>query len=93
MVIRLSDNMEGRNAALGAAPDDHYLFDLEDDPEERRNLVGTSLEKQAVDRLRAALLEVEAPADQLERIGLGLSTGASNSPCLKCAIPRRLPAR
>jgi hypothetical protein len=56
--------------ALGAAPDDHYLFDLEDDPEERRNLVGTSLEKQAVDRLRAALLEVEAPADQLERIGL-----------------------
>jgi hypothetical protein len=26
--------------------------------------------EQAVDRLRAALLEVEAPADQLERIGL-----------------------
>jgi hypothetical protein len=32
--------------------------------------VGTPLEKQAIDRLRAALEEVEAPADQLERIGL-----------------------
>lgn len=56
--------------ALGAAPHDHYLFDLKEDPGERRNLVGTALERQAIDRLRAALEEVEAPSDQLERIGL-----------------------
>jgi len=49
---------------------EHYLFDLDEDPEERRNLVGTALEKDAVDLLRAALEEVEAPAEQLERMGI-----------------------
>jgi hypothetical protein len=32
--------------------------------------VGTALEKDAVDLLRAALDEVEAPAEQLERMGI-----------------------
>jgi hypothetical protein len=49
---------------------DHYLFDLEEDPGERRNLVGTAAEKDAVDLLRSALEEVEAPAEQLERMGI-----------------------
>jgi arylsulfatase A-like enzyme len=56
--------------ASSSPPDDHHLFDLKEDPEERRNLAGTALETQAIDRLRAALEEVEAPADQLVRIGL-----------------------
>jgi arylsulfatase A-like enzyme len=53
-----------------APSEGHYLFDLEEDPGERRNLVGTPAEKQARDLLRAALEEVEAPEEQLERLGI-----------------------
>jgi arylsulfatase A-like enzyme len=53
-----------------APPEGHYLFDLEEDPGERRNLAGTPAEKQAIDLLRAALDEVEAPEEQLERLGI-----------------------
>jgi arylsulfatase A-like enzyme len=49
---------------------EHYLFNLHDDPEERRNLVGTAEEKAAVDLLRAALEQVSAPSEQLERMGI-----------------------
>ena len=56
--------------AADAREADHYLFDLEEDPGERRNLVGTAAEKDAIDLLRAALEEVEAPAEQLERMGI-----------------------
>jgi hypothetical protein len=48
----------------------HYLFDLDEDPGERRNLSGTPGEEDAVDLLRAALEAVEAPADQYERLGI-----------------------
>ena len=51
-------------------PDDHYLFDLEEDPGERRNLSGTPQEKEAIDLLRAALEEVEAPSEHYERMGI-----------------------
>ncbi len=51
-------------------PEGHYLFDLEEDPNERRNLTDTPAEKQAIDLLRAALEEVEAPTEQLERLGI-----------------------
>ena len=34
------------------------------------HLVGTPAEKQAIDLLRAALDEVEAPEEQLERLGI-----------------------
>ena len=51
-------------------PEGHYLFDLEQDPNERRNLTGTPAEKQAIDLLRAALEEIEAPEEQLERLGI-----------------------
>ncbi len=47
-----------------------HLYDLEDDPAEERNLAGTRAESDAADALRAALLEVEAPPEQLERLGL-----------------------
>ena len=49
---------------------EHYLFDLEEDPKERRNLVGTPAEKDAIELLRAALKEVEAPEEHLERMGI-----------------------
>lgn len=56
--------------AGAAAAGDHYLFDLEEDPGERRNLTGTPAEKRSIDLLRAALEEAEAPAEQLERMGI-----------------------
>ncbi len=55
--------------ALGT-PSRSELYDLADDPGEERDLCGTSLELAAAEKLRAALLEVEAPGDQLERLGL-----------------------
>jgi arylsulfatase A-like enzyme len=52
------------------AVDAHYLFDLENDPAEDENLVGTRGEADMVELLRAALAAVEAPVEQLERLGL-----------------------
>lgn len=52
------------------ARSEHFLFDLSEDPGERRNLVGTPAEKQAIDLLRAALEEVEAPTEHFERMGI-----------------------
>jgi hypothetical protein len=46
------------------------LYDLADDPGEERNLCGTPAERAAEEKLRAALGEVEAPDDQLLRLGL-----------------------
>jgi arylsulfatase A-like enzyme len=46
------------------------LFDLADDPGEEHDLAGTAAERDAAEALRTALLEVEAPDDQLVRLGL-----------------------
>ena len=43
---------------------------LREDPDEDRNLAGTPAEKRAAELLRAALVEIEAPDDQLARLGL-----------------------
>jgi len=48
----------------------HDCFDLADDPNEEHNLVGTPVEAQLAEQLRAALVDVDAPDDQLERLGL-----------------------
>jgi arylsulfatase A-like enzyme len=48
----------------------NHLYDLEDDPDEARNLAGQPLEAEYRDRLHAALQTVEAPAGQFERLGL-----------------------
>jgi arylsulfatase A-like enzyme len=56
--------------AYGGRPGAHELYDVAGDPDEERNLVGTPDEKRAIDLLRAALDEVEAPAEQLERLGV-----------------------
>jgi hypothetical protein len=48
----------------------HHLYDLREDPSESRNLTGGAAEKRAAEQLRAALVAVEAPDDQLARLGL-----------------------
>ena len=50
--------------------DGHHLYDLDEDAGEERDLVGSTREVDAVDRLRAALEEVDAPDDQFVRLGL-----------------------
>ena len=52
------------------ALDSHFLFDLDEDPDESVNLVGGPAEPDMVELLRVALRSVEAPGEQLERLGL-----------------------
>ncbi len=49
----------------------HHLYDLDVDPDERENRRGGAQEADMADLLRTALLDVEAPSEQLERLGLG----------------------
>jgi arylsulfatase A-like enzyme len=55
----------GRNTV-----DAHFLFDLDEDPGEDRNLVGSGVEPDMVELLRCALVSVHAPDEQLERLGV-----------------------
>jgi arylsulfatase A-like enzyme len=48
----------------------NHLYDLDDDPDEARNLAGRPIEAEYRDKLRAALETVEAPPGQFERLGL-----------------------
>jgi arylsulfatase A-like enzyme len=47
-----------------------HLFDVDSDPLEEHDLIGTPVETELTDLLRAALVEVEAPKEQLERLGI-----------------------
>ena len=49
---------------------DNLVFDRINDPAEEQNLAGSVLEGQLAQQLRAALLEIEAPASQFQRLGL-----------------------
>ena len=49
----------------------NHLYRPEGDPHEDDNLRGTPAEREAADKLRQALLEVEAPDDQFARLGMG----------------------
>jgi arylsulfatase A-like enzyme len=55
--------------ALGPFSGNH-LYDLANDPAEQRNLAGRPEERRAEEALREALIALEAPAEQLERLGL-----------------------
>ena len=55
--------------ALGPFSGNH-LYDLRNDPEEENNLTGSNREKDYANRLRQALKELEAPGDQMTRLGL-----------------------
>lgn len=50
--------------------DGNHLYDVSGDPEENENRAGDREEKAAADLLRDALVEVEAPSEQFERLGL-----------------------
>jgi arylsulfatase A-like enzyme len=52
------------------AVDAHFLFDLDEDPDETVNLVGGAAEPDLAELLRHALGSVDAPDDQFERLGL-----------------------
>jgi arylsulfatase A-like enzyme len=58
----------------GANVGKHHLYDLEVDPDETENRVGERSERRMVDLLRAALTDLEAPAEQLQRLGLSPRT-------------------
>ncbi len=52
----------------------HHLYDLDDDPDEHHNLAADpgarAIQRDAAELLRTALVEIEAPDDQLRRLGL-----------------------
>jgi arylsulfatase A-like enzyme len=48
----------------------HHLYDLTVDPDERENRRGEAPESEMVDLLRTALLDVAAPHEQLQRLGI-----------------------
>ena len=49
----------------------HHLYDLDVDPDEAENRIGEGVEAELIDLLRTALADLEAPAEQLTRLGLG----------------------
>ena len=55
---------------MQAKVDEHQLYVIPDDPEERDNRVGTPLEKDMIELLRVALKAVEAPDEQFVRLGI-----------------------
>jgi arylsulfatase A-like enzyme len=48
----------------------NHLYDLRNDPDEDENRAGEKRESEHADRLREALLKIEAPGDHLVRLGL-----------------------
>jgi hypothetical protein len=50
-------------------PSGNHVYDLSNDPAEDENLVGGALEVKLAEQLRTALLELEAPKTQFERLG------------------------
>lgn len=56
---------------LGQRANAHCLYDLTNDPTEDQDLTGQPAEARMRDLLRSALEEIEAPAEQLERLGIG----------------------
>lgn len=56
--------------ARGAVQSEHLLYDIDADPTEDRNLAGSAVERQFENLLRDVLTDIEAPADQFERLGL-----------------------
>ena len=48
----------------------HHLYDVVNDPGERENRAGEAAEREMADLLRTALADVDAPVEQLARLGL-----------------------
>ena len=56
--------------ALGMRTGEHHLYDLAVDPAEDENRAGEPVEQHSIDLLRHALEEIDAPAEQFERLGI-----------------------
>ncbi len=56
--------------SLGMRAGEHHCYHLVDDPDETDNRLGGTDERDLIELLRVALREVEAPAEQLVRLGL-----------------------
>ena len=56
--------------AIGPAVDEHHLYNIVDDPGEEVNRVGDAEERRMIELLRQALIEVDAPQEQWQRLGL-----------------------
>jgi arylsulfatase A-like enzyme len=56
---------------LGQPANWHCLYDLDNDPAEAENRIGEAAERDMKDLLHTALREVEAPAEQFQRLGIG----------------------
>jgi hypothetical protein len=50
-------------------PSGNHVYDLDGDPGEDENLAGGQLEARLAEQLRSALVELEAPKTQFERLG------------------------
>ena len=50
--------------------DKHYLIDITVDPDEQENRTGEKSEEEMLEMLRSAMLSINAPDDQFQRIGL-----------------------
>ena len=55
---------------IGQPANWHCLYDIHSDPEEIENRLGGPEEKRMIELLRTALTELEAPAEQLQRLGI-----------------------
>ena len=56
--------------AINPAVGDHRLYRIADDPTEQENRIGEDLEDTMIELLRVALKDVDAPEDQLVRLGI-----------------------
>jgi arylsulfatase A-like enzyme len=54
----------------GAHVGEHHLYDIDLDPHESENRAGERGEVEMLDLLRSALVELEAPAEQFQRLGV-----------------------
>lgn len=49
---------------------DHHLYCIDQDPDEKENRVGDGLEKDMIELLRVALMDLNAPREQFDRLGI-----------------------
>ena len=56
--------------SAGMRATEHHLYDLANDPDEVQNRVGSAAEVRQIELLRVALKAVDAPEEQLVRLGI-----------------------
>jgi len=56
--------------SLGTRTGEHHCYRLDNDPHELENRVGTRDETDMIELLRVALAAIEAPAEQMQRLGI-----------------------